>query len=102
MVNNTTRCITVRSSEGIAWFIVFGNFLGCSEGGAWVGGSYRSAMGGIIKRHKDAGEFVDMVGLEGIHKHSPRHLGVRMVVVARWRLGEELLLGVGAMVMGVR
>lgn len=63
-----------------------------------MGGSYRSAMGGIIKRHMDAGEFVDMMSLEGIHKHSSDHLGVMMAVVARWRIGVELLLGVGAMV----
>lgn len=63
-----------------------------------MGGSYRSAMGRVIKRHMDAGEFVDMMGLEGIHKHSSDHLGVMMVVVPRWRMGVELLLGVGAMV----
>ena len=58
-------------------------------------------MGRVIKRHMDAGEFVDMMGLEGIHKHSSDHLGVMMAVVPRWRMGVMLLLGVGAMVVRV-
>lgn len=38
-------------------------------------------------------ELVDVVGLEGIHKHSSNHLGEKMVVVAQWRLGVVVAWG---------
>jgi hypothetical protein len=38
-------------------------------------------------------ELVDVVGLEGIHKHSSNHLGEKMVVVAQWKLGVVVAWG---------